>query len=100
MKYKDLKQASDRELAELHDAVEGSTMHGTSYYLDELRHREIIRALHSIAGVVEHAAHVSLCADVVANYYLARWKHESQGVGIIEEPPREYLHDDRIKVSR
>lgn len=100
MKYEDLKQATDRELAERHDALEGTIYHGTSYYLDELRHREVIRALHSIAGVVEHVAHVSLCADVIANYYLARWKTESYGVGLIEEPPKEYLHDHRIKVSK
>ena len=99
MKYKDLKQATDRELAELHDAEEVNTIHGTSYYLDELRHRETMRALHSIAGVVEHVAHISLCADIVANYFLARWKIESQGAGVIEDPPEAYLQDHRVKVS-
>lgn len=99
MKYRDLKEYSDRELAELHDALDKHTQHGTSYYLEELRHREVMRGLNSIAGVVEHVAHISLCADIVANYFLAKWKVESRGLGVMEEPPETYKHDPRIKVS-
>lgn len=97
MKYADLKKSTDEDLIKLHDAE--NTSIGKAYYLDELRHREMVRAIREISGVIKHAASISLSADVVANYFLARWKVESYGRGIIQKPPAEYLHDDRIKVS-
>lgn len=98
MKYKDLKNTTDEQLVELHDAEPTSI--GRAYFLDEIRHRELMRALHSISGVVEHVASISLSADVAANYILAKWKRESYGAGGLEQPPNEYLDDHRIKVSK
>ena len=98
MNYKDLKNATDEELAKLHDERDAGAWGDAKYFLEELRHREIMRVLHSIAGVVEHVAHMSLCADIVANHDLAKWKNE-HSLGHAEKPPHEYITDPRIKVS-
>lgn len=97
--YEKLRKMTDEELAEAHDIVARTSEGGATFYLQELRHRETMRALHGIGSVVEHVASISLSASVVANYFLARWKVESDGPGVIEPPPKSYLDDTRIKVS-
>ena len=40
--YKDLKNTPDDELVKLHDLEAESSQAGTNYYLEELRHRELV----------------------------------------------------------
>lgn len=40
--YKDLKNTSNDELVKLHDLQAESSQTGTNYYLEELRHRELV----------------------------------------------------------
>lgn len=46
--YKDLKNTPDDELVKLHDLEAESSQAGTNYYLDELRHRELVGEMRTI----------------------------------------------------
>ena len=59
-KYHNLKKMSREELIERYDEESRSTVVGTSYYLDELRHRDKIELLEK--GVRHLEAIVRYCA--------------------------------------
>ena len=94
--YEQLKNLSREELIERHDANSRYTQVGISHYLGELRHRDTQEVLSQIE---EHTASIARCADIVANYILARWKAEARNSGTLEDPPMDYLGDPRNKIN-
>ena len=47
--YEDVKKTPNDELVKLHDLEAKSTQAGTNYYLDELRHRELVGEMQVIS---------------------------------------------------
>ena len=90
MKYKDLKSASVEELIEAHDSKDPYTSYGTSYYLDELRHRERMTVLKELARHME----------IIAMHSLYEWERHVHGFESRKEPLTSYLADERNKVFR
>ena len=91
MKYEDLKKSSVKELVEAHDAQDRYTSYGTAHYLDELRHREILKAVNVAgSGIFRSLSFIARCTGLVSMYFLKKWRHESYGAGTIEAPPEEY----------
>lgn len=94
--YEELTKLSREELVKRHDVRAQHTQVGTAHYEDELRHRDQMGLLGKIA---EHTSSMARCLDIIAMYFLARWKRESKGLGIIESPPNGYLEDPRNSIN-